>query len=77
MDKKDPILDRKVAERVTKNHMFMGPNVFLSFFTNSTANGVVEQEIVDDSKKADVYEKYSKLTHENKDMQFLTREFLQ
>lgn len=77
LDRKDTTIDRQVAERVTKNHMFQGPNVFLSLFSSSSTNGIVEEQIVDDTRELPVFEKFHKLTHDDKSKEILTREFLQ
>jgi DNA replication licensing factor MCM3 len=42
IDRKEAEMDRMVSEKVTSNHRVDGPNMFLSFYNNSTSNGILE-----------------------------------
>lgn len=75
-DEKSADLDRLIAERVSRNHRFQGPNFFAEFFKQSDDQGVVEQELIEEKEAHDVYEKYNALTHNSKSEQLLTRRFL-
>jgi DNA replication licensing factor MCM3 len=76
-DTKEAETDRLVSEKVTSNHRILGPNLFLSFFNNSTTNGILETTLGEIGKDIEVYEKYNALTHQSREEQFVTRNFLQ
>lgn len=76
LDDKSSDLDRRIAERVTRNHRFQGPNLFESFFRQIEDGGVIEEQVNEPGKDEDMFEKHNPMLHENKDEQILTRAFL-
>lgn len=66
-DSKEAEMDRLVSEKVTSNHRIQGPNLFLSFFNNSAANGILETTLGEVGKDVEVFEKYNALTHSSRD----------
>jgi DNA replication licensing factor MCM3 len=55
----------------------MGENMFMKFFNNSSALGILEQAIEEDKKDFAVFEKYNPLIHNSRDEDLVTRQFLQ
>ena len=51
--------------------------MFLSFFNNSSSNGILEQTIEEDKRSFSTYEKYNVLIHNSRDQDLVTRQFLQ
>jgi DNA replication licensing factor MCM3 len=72
LDEDDPELDRKIADRVIKNHQF--PSETASLFTGYD-DKIIEPDLnMDDTDETQVYEKHSKYST-NKKKQVLTKNF--
>ena len=76
LDEKNPDVDRLIAERVTSNHRFTGDNLNKNLYNNHSNNGIIEQEITNQTNQAKIYEKYNALTHKSKYDQILCQTFL-
>jgi DNA replication licensing factor MCM3 len=74
LDEKNSDLDRKIADRVIKNHMFpLDSNTMMNLFDEK----IIEPEInVDEHQETQVYEKHNVLLHGNVKNDILTTSFL-
>jgi DNA replication licensing factor MCM3 len=74
LDEKNPEMDRKIADRVIKNHMFpLDSNSMMNLFDEK----IIEPEIHgEDQHETQVFEKHNVLIHGNTKKEILTNSFL-
>ena len=81
LDEKDPVNDRKIAERVITNHRYQNPNAdVMSHFMQGDNDYVVEPEFKEDQKMegkgTTMYEKHTTKTTNKVTRNVVTRDFL-
>jgi len=78
LDEKSSMHDRKVAERVTKNHRYMAPNQSgesMGLGNMNEDNYVIEPEHIDD-KNVKVFEKFNHVLHSTNQKELVSQGFL-
>lgn len=76
LDEKNSMHDRKVAERVTRNHRYLNPNSNENYgFLINDENYVIEPEIADE-KNDPTFEKFNNVLHIKGQKKILSRSFL-
>ena len=77
LDEKNSGHDRKVAERVTRNHRYLNVNSNENYgFLINDENYVIEPEIADE-KNDRIFEKFNNILHSKGQKELLSRNFLQ
>lgn len=76
LDEKSSMHDRKVAERVTKNHRYITSSQAENFnFLNNDDNYVIEPEFIEE-KTDQIFEKFNHVLHSSNQKELITQSFL-